>query len=417
MIEDVSNYTTLLLGGLVVGFLYFLVQGFVTAARRRKIISSHGCKSPKRLPIWDPVFGLDAMYRTLQAHKSKSLLSSKRLNYDEFGLTHSSRLATSSTILTIEPENIKAVMLTNFKDFAVGTPRRRSFNPVVSNSVLVADGVEWEHSRAFLKPSFSRSQVGDLETLEVHVKHLIDAIPPDGSTMDFAELFFRYTADVTTDLMFGESILSLPNPEAFAGDLTEACRVAQIGVERRFIMGAFANLVPQRAFYRAIKEVHSYVNSHVEKGIRLRLSQKNTEKENAEHNGKHVFLRELVKLTDERSMLQGQLLGIFFAGRDTTAALLSNLFFALSRNPDVWRRLREEINSLLQGRHPTLDELKKLKYLSFCLNEGETHNTYYSRLQIWLTCVISCSTSIIPRRDRSHPHCSQRCCSAQGWWR
>lgn len=388
MLDNKSNFATVLLGGCVAGLLYFLVQGFITAARRRKIILSHGCKSPKKLPIWDPVFGLDAIYKTLQAHKRKNLLSTKRANYKKYGLTHSSRIATSSTILTIEPENIKAVMTTNFKDFEVGTPRRRAFSPVVTNTVLMADGAEWEHLRAFLKPSFTRSQVGDLETLEFHVKHLINAIPSDGSTLDLADLFFRYSADVVTDLMFGESILSLPDPEAFGGDLSEACRVVQLGVERRFILGAFANIVPQRAFNRAVEKIHSYVNSHVEKAIRLRQSQKSAEKDDVKDNdGKYVFLRELVKLTDDRAILQGQILGIFFAGRDTTAALLSNLFFALARNPDVWQRLREEITSFLQGRQPTLDELKKLKYLSFCLNESQTlTHLLYPASQFFILC-------------------------------
>lgn len=420
MLEIKSNFTTLLLGGCVVGFFYFLVQGFITAARRREIISSHGCKSPKKLPVWDPVLGLDSIYETLQAHKRKTLRSSKRLSHEKYGLTHSSRIATSSTIHTIESENIKAVMATNFKDFEVGTPRRRAFSPVVSNSVLMADGAEWEHLRAFLRPSFTRSQVGDLETLEIHVKHLIDVIPQDGSTVDLAGLFFRYSADVVTDLMFGESILSLSDPEAFAADLSEACRIAQLGVERRFILGAFANFVPQREFYRAIGKIHSYVNSHVDKAIQQRQSHKSAEKDDVNDHGKYVFLRELVKVTDDRAILQGQLLGIFFAGRDTTAALLSNLFFALARNPDVWQRLREEIGSLLQGREPSLDELKKMKYLSFCLNESQTLPTHLHTLALQVSYFIfilthtrdCCSTSIISRSNRSHPDCNQRCCSA-----
>lgn len=351
------------------------------------------------------------MYQTVQAHARKTLLSEKRIQYEVYGSTHS----WSSILNTIEPENIKAVMTTHFKDFAVGTPRRRSFAPIITNSVLVADGAEWEHSRAFLKPSFSRSQVGNLETLEVHCKHLIKALPRDGSTVDLAELFLRFTADVTTDLMFGESILSLPNPEAFGGDLTEASRVAQLGVERRFILGAFANIVPQRALYRAADKVHSYVDSHVEKAIRQRLSEKNTEKDEVEDHGKHIFMRELAKLTDDRLVLRDQLLGIFFAGRDTTAALLSNLFFALARNPGVWQRLQEEIHSLLQGRQPTLDELKKLKYLSFCLNEGQIHiSTLAFPVMLTNDC---CSTSIIPCSGRSLPRCTQRCASTPRWWR
>lgn len=415
MFEDVSGFTTLLLGGLVVGFLYVLVQGIATAARRRKIISSHGCVAPKRFPVWDPVLGLDIMYKSVQAHHSRTLLKTKRSQHEVHGVTHSSRLTSTPTINTIEPENIKAVMTTNFKDFAVGTPRRRAFSPLITNSVLVADGAEWEHSRAFLKPSFSRSQVGDLGTLEAHCKHLIKAIPQDGSTVDLQELFLRFTADVTTDLMFGESILSLSNPEAFGGDLTKASREAQLGVERRFLLGAFANIVPQRALYRSVEKIHSYVDPHVEKAIRERRLQKNTEKDDVEDGGKHVFLRELAKLTDDRLILRDQLLGIFFAGRDTTAALLANLFFVLARNADVWQRLREEITSLLQSRQPTLDELKKLKYLSFCLNESQTH-IIYSRLQVLLTGDCG-STSIVPHRVRSFPRCSQRCCPTSWWWR
>lgn len=372
MLEDVSGLTALLLGGFLLGLVCFLGQIFATAARRRKIISSYGCKPPSRFPVWDPVFGLDVMYKTVQAHNRKTFLSTKRSQHEVYGLTHSSRLAAVPTISTIEPENIKAVLSTHFKDFAVGAPRRRAFSPIIANSILVADGAEWERSRAFLKPSFSRSQVGDLEALEAHVKHLIETIPRNGSTVDLAGLFLRYTADVTTDLMFGESILSLPHPEAFGGDLAKACRDAQLGAERRFILGNFANLVPQRAFYRSVEKIHSYVESHVEKAIQQRLSQENREKDDVEENGKHVFLRALAKLTDDRLILRDQLLGIFFAGRDTTAALLSNLFFVLARNPDVWQRLQEEM-TFLEGRQPTLDELKKLKYLSFCLNESQTH--------------------------------------------
>ena len=372
MLKDVSGVTAILLGGFIVGIVYFLGQCFATQMRRRKIISSNGCKNPSQFPVWDPLFGLDVMYKTIQAHNSKTFMSTKRSHHETYGMTHSSRLATVSTINTIQPENIKAVLSTNFKDFVVGTPRRRAFSPIIENSILVADGMEWEHSRAFLKPSFSRSQVGNLETLETHVKHLIETIPQDGSTVDLAERFLRYTADVTTDLMFGESILSLPHPEAFGGDLTKACRDVQIGAERRFLLGKFANLVPQRTFYRSVKKIHAYVDSHVDKAIKQRRSQVNIEKDDVEDNGKHIFLKELAKLTDDRLILRDQLLGIFFAGRDTTAALLANLFFVLARSPDVWQRLHEEIASL-KGRKPTVDELKRLKYLSFCLNESLIH--------------------------------------------
>lgn len=379
ILDSQSGISPLLLGVLALGVFYYLTLRLKTYQARRRVILQNGCKPPRRYPVWDPFFGVDVIYNAVRAAKRKTFMSEKESHYKTYGHTHSSRLTTFPVISTIEPENIKGVLSTNFKDFVIGTPRQRAFGPVIANSVLVADGVEWEHSRAFLKPSFARSQVGDLATLETHVKDLIEAIPRDRSTVDMAQLFLRYTADVTTDFMFGESIFSLPHPEAFGGDLTEACRIGQLGVERRFRLGIFAEWVPQRDFFKAVKKVHTYMEAHVDRALQQRRSQTKNEKNDTADTGRYVFLNELAKLTDDRLVLRDQLLGIFLAGRDTTAALLTNLFFVLARNSEVWKSLHEEIASL-NGRNPTLDELKGLKYLGFCLNESQPSRTYFHSL-------------------------------------
>lgn len=358
----------LFLGGIISLILYFSYQNVKRYRSRQNLIAVNDCKPPSRYPVRDPFFGIDVLHGQIRGAKDKTYLNDRVAQYEEYGNTHSSRLITTPTILTIEPENIKAVLSIQIKNFEVGHTRRRAFGPVIKNSVLVADGVEWEHARAFLRPSFSRSQVGDLATLEIHVQNLIDAIPTDGSTVDLAELFLRYTADVTTDFMFGESILSLPRPDAFGGALTEACRIGQLGVERRFLLGIFADVVPQRAFYKAVRDVHAYMEAHVNKAIKNR--DKGGERKSTSNTGKYVFADELARMTDDRLVLRDQLLGIFLAGRDTTAALLANLFFVFARNQRVWTLLREEVASL-GGKKPTWDELKGMKYLTWCLNESE----------------------------------------------
>ena len=370
VINALPRLPALLLGSLVLGAFYYLSIQILTYVRRQRLSSQHGCKPPPKYPVWDPFFGIDVIYDAIRAVNRKTFLTEKISHYKTYGNTHSSRLTTTPAISTIEPENIKTVLSTNFKDFVIGTPRRRAFGPIIANSILVADGEEWEHSRAFLKPSFTRSQVGDLATLEVHVQDLLKAIPRDGSTVDLSELFLRYTADVTTDFMFGESILSLPKPEAFGGELTRACADAQHGAERRFRLGIFADLAPQKAFYQSVQQVHEYMDAHVERALQQRRSEKNDEQKESRGTDRFVFSKELAKLTDDRLVLRDQLLGIFFAGRDTTSALLSNLFFILARNPKAWKLLHEEIASI-EGRKPSLDDLKGLKYLSSCLNESQ----------------------------------------------
>jgi cytochrome P450 len=112
-------------------------------------------------------------------------------------------------ISTIEPENVKTVLSTNFKDFTLGPRRARAFVPVFGHGIFDTDGAAWERSRAMIRPSFTRSQVADLDTFETHISHLIDAIPRDGSTVDLQELFFSLTMDSATEFLFGVSTNTL----------------------------------------------------------------------------------------------------------------------------------------------------------------------------------------------------------------
>lgn len=70
-------------------------------------------------------------------------------------------------------------------------------------------GYRWQHSREMLRPNFARTQIGDVDMFERHVQHLIQAIPRDGSTALLQDLFFQFSMDVATDLLFGESTNTL----------------------------------------------------------------------------------------------------------------------------------------------------------------------------------------------------------------
>ena len=378
MSELLSPLFSLLLGGVILAALYLLTVRLITHRAQQETMKQCGCKAPTKFPLKDPFFGIDVIYDALRAARTKTYLDHKRGHYERYGNTFSSKLSTLPVISTIEPHNIKTVLSAAFKDYVVGAPRRNAFLPVLGNSIFLADGAQWEHSRALLRPSFAKSQVSDLSVLERHVEDLIEAIPRDGSIVDLGDLFLHYTADVTTDFMFGESILSLRNPESSESNLMRAFRDAQRGAERRFRLGSFAKFVPQPTFYRAVKQVHAYVDAHIDKAIKKYALPKQSLDDSGQEDERYVFLHELLKLTGDGQTLRNELTGIFFAGRDTTSALLSNLFFVLARNPQIWQRLRDEVLEL-EGRKPSLDELKTMKYLGYCLNEGEVHRYLWSR--------------------------------------
>lgn len=159
----------------------------------------------------------------------------------------------------------------------------------------------------------------------------------------------------------------------FKPHLMAAFRECQIEAGRRFRLGSFARFVPQPAFYRAIEQVHTYVDAHIEKAIKQHELLKQSLNDPGQEDNRDFLLHELLKLTADGQTVQNELMAIFFAGRGTTSAFLSNRFYVLAKNPHIWQHRRDEVHQL-QGRKPTLNELKALKYLGHCLNEGQVYS-------------------------------------------
>jgi cytochrome P450 len=58
-----------------------------------------------------------------------------------------------------------------------------------------------------------------------------------------------------------------------------------------------------------------------------------------------------------------QLLNVFFAGRDTPAVALGNVFFCVARHPLAWSNIREETKGL-RADELSFEKLKGLRYIS-----------------------------------------------------
>jgi len=93
-------------------------------------------------------------------------------------------------------------------------------------------------------------------------------------------------------------------------------------------------------------------------------------KEEIQHQ-KINLTESLSQFTKSRTVLRDQLVSTLLASRDTTACALSWLFYELSYHPEVYSKLRGEVLKVLgtDGK-PTYDDLKSMKYLQYCLNEG-----------------------------------------------
>ncbi|KAI6842745.1 putative P450 monooxygenase [Hortaea werneckii] len=270
--------------------------------------------------------------------------------------------------LTVEPENLKVIQALEHKKWQLGTRRKFGFRPLLGDGIFTTDGAAWHHSREMLRPNFVRSQVGDLATFERHVSHLIQSIPKDNSTIDLSEKFFRLTMDSATEFLFGESTESLTttSTEGFA----ESFNRGQEHIGNLARWGPLAMLLSSGKQWKHDRDfVHSFVDYYVEKGLAKR-GELLSEKSNAEKPaGRYVFIDELVRQTTDRIRIRSELLNILLAGRDTTASLLTNVWWLLSTRPDIWERLQTEVAGL-NGELPTFEQLKEMKYLKALLNES-----------------------------------------------
>ncbi|KAH8594025.1 putative cytochrome P450 [Bisporella sp. PMI_857] len=348
--------------------LYLLVRRLVIARRHSVIIKANGCKPVPSYPHKDPIFGLDIFSESKELLNSGGLLEKIQERYRitcRSNYTFSQLFLGKRIISTAEPENIKAILATKFKDFQLPDSRKDALSPIYGHGIFTTDSKEWEASRALLRPNFTRSHVGDLDVFEGHISKMISKIPQDGSTVDLQELFFMLTLDSATDFLFGSSTNVLGSgQETIKGQkFAEAFTYAneRAGLEGR--VGKLATILPDQKFKDAVNYIHEYIGSYVQQAVQQ--SQSTKEKSSPE---RYIFLDELAKVGHSERKIQDELLNILLAGRDTTAGLLAHLFYILARRPDVWKKLREEVLRLGDER-PTFEQIKEMKYLQYCLNE------------------------------------------------
>lgn len=370
----IPSLIQLLTGSVLIYVLYYIHWELTVGSSRRALIKQYGCKPLKKNAELNSFpnnfFGTKAVRQNLTAVKEHRMLELSRGRFNRNGRTIRLKIFLTDMIQTIEPDNLKTMMSLKFKEWSLPDRRKATFVPLLGHGIFTTDGAAWQHSRELLRPNFVRSQVGDLDTFEKHVAIMIKAIPHDGSTVDLQTLFFQLTMDSASEFLFGESTNCLApgsDSHAAAPRFAEAFNRSQEVVADHFRSGWVAHWLKRKQFAGDIDVVHKYVDRFVQQGLQYRKTL-DLDKVDAKAEGRYVFLHELVKRTGDPVQIRSELLNILLAGRDTTASLLSDVFFVLARRPDIWAKLRAEVDPL-QGEKPTFQQIKDMKYLRAILNE------------------------------------------------
>lgn len=121
-----------------------------------------------------------------------------------------------SMIATINSENIKAVVSTQFNEFGIGS-RKQILGAFLGDGIFVVEGHDWKTSRERLRPQFGREQISQIHAIEPHFQNfkeiLLNQCTNDSKGyFDLQPLFFSLSFDISSEFLFSESVATLkPN--------------------------------------------------------------------------------------------------------------------------------------------------------------------------------------------------------------
>jgi len=67
--------------------------------------------------------------------------------------------------------------------------------------------------------------------------------------------------------------------------------------------------------------------------------------------------------------IRDELVGMFVAGHETTASTLSWIWYVLSTFPEIEARVHAELETVLGGHFPTVEQLPQLHYTRMVISE------------------------------------------------
>ncbi|KAL2812640.1 cytochrome P450 [Aspergillus granulosus] len=362
-------------------FLLLLRYVWSTCADARKA-RNWGCAPLPRYP--SDVIGIRPLRESLKGAKHGTLLLILQRRVEAMSAREKHRVRTfrirtagAENIFTCDPVNIQTMLATKFKDFELGPARRKNLYPLLGTGIFTSDGEVWAHSRALLRPQFTRDQISDLDLEERHLQQAMRALPVEPatgwtSTVNIQDIIFRLTIDSATEFLFGESSDSQSEALQNGGELppdhfTGYFDCGQWYASQRSRYEKLHWLVDNKESRYANQRVHSYVDNFVNKALKAAAEGKPA-------STNYIFLEALVDSTKDPIELRSQLLNILLAGRDTTASLLSWSFLMLARHPAVFHKLRTAILADFgpysdNYENITFASLKACRYLQYFLNE------------------------------------------------
>lgn len=269
-------------------------------------------------------------------------------------------------IFVSDPEGVKRILLDKAANYPKTPMERRFFRAAFGDGLLSREGEAWRAHRRTMAPAFAPPSIAAYGPVMAGATQAFArrwAGLPDGALVDAS----REMSDLTLEII-GLTMFSAGGAVSARGVETALSRVTEtLKFNPLFLVPGLSHLM-FKALGRKVREIFADLDA----AIAVMIAEREALGEAAPKD----LLTRLIAARDSEtgarmtpSEVRDEVVTIFLAGHETTAAAMAWVWYVLSRHPAVEARLHEELDRVLGGRAPTVADLPNLTYARMVLDE------------------------------------------------
>ena len=278
----------------------------------------------------------------------------------EWGDSAAIWLGAFRTYFFANPEHIEEVLIrkaSSFEKDAI-TPE---LSELMGQGLVTSEGELWRRQRKLAAPALTRRQIEAYADWMVELTENELADWQDGQEIELHHAMMAMTLKIVVKTLFnidmGEEV------ERIGEAVDEAMEVFDKKVHTlwRFVPDFIPTHLDRR-FDRAV----GYLDDTIYDLIRKRRA--------SDEEGDDLLYRLLIANDDDGSgmtdqQLRDEAITMFLAGHETTALVLTYAWYLMSHEPEVARRLFEEVDEVLGDRSATANDVGELDYTTAVVKE------------------------------------------------
>jgi cytochrome P450 len=280
---------------------------------------------------------------------------------NEFGDICRTWIGPFQAIVISSAEYAQSILVENASRF-VKSRGLQITRPLLGNGLLTSEHDFHKRQRKLISPGLQHRRVGSYAGVMAGFSETAQARWKDGETIDLSAAMMKLTLAIAGKTMFDADL------EGEASEIGEALTIANRAVSEQITSILPAPLTWPLPRNRPVKKAIMRLEETVYRMIADRRA--------SGHDPGDILSMLLAaeeegsgsKMTDVE--VRDETMTLFLAGHETTANALAWTFYLLSRHPDVYARLRSEVDSVLGGRTPALEDAPRMPYTLRILKEA-----------------------------------------------